>query len=327
MPGRCRPRPAGWPRRAWPGRALRRGGPDRRGPIAASLRPGGSLVDGWHDGGGDLVGPAVHQGRREVDGHRVDFPAREQEVEDLSRTWGRWPRPRGRSGCDAPPLRGHSSATRLWSSARELGHLRGHCSRRRRQRARPGRPTLLNTATRSPWPSGWDPTTWATSKSSSMVSTRITPVWRNRAATVSSELASAAVCEEAARRPTALRPAFTATTGLDRLNWRASRANLRGLPNDSRYSRPTPVASSSAHHDKEVVAAHVGLVAHRDEAREPDAPLFRLGQDGDAEAAGLGGKPEARRPSACPWQRWRSSKLSGSVLSTPKQLGPTIRMP
>ena len=81
------------------------------------------------------------------------------------------------------------------------------------------------------------------------MSTRITPVWRNSAATVSSELASAAVCEDAALRPTAERPDFTATTGLERLNSRASRANLRGLPNDSRYRSATPVASSSPHHD------------------------------------------------------------------------------
>ena len=75
--------------------------------------------------------------------------------------------------------------------------------------------------------------------------------------------------------------------GLDRLSSRARRANLRGLPNDSRYSRPTVVASSSAHHDEQVVAAHVRLVAHGDEARQADPALVGLGQDGYTEPAGL----------------------------------------
>ncbi len=67
-----------------------------------------------------------------------------------------------------------------------------------------------------------------------MVSTRMTPAWRNSASTATSGLASAAVCDDAARVPARERPLFTATIGLWREIRRASRANLRGFPNDSR---------------------------------------------------------------------------------------------
>ena len=72
--------------------------------------------------------------------------------------------------------------------------------------------------------------------------TRITPACSNSACT-------AGVVD---RRPrgrecgvrSACRPHFTAITGLVRASRRASRANLRGLPKDSRYSRTTSVPGS-----------------------------------------------------------------------------------
>ena len=59
------------------------------------------------------------------------------------------------------------------------------------------------------------------------------PGW-NSASTASSEPASAAVCEPAARIPARLRPLFMARIGLRRATRRAMRPKRRGLPNDSR---------------------------------------------------------------------------------------------
>ena len=99
----------------------------------------------------------------------------------------------------------------------------------------PRPPAFVTMATRSPFGGGWFARIVATSNISSSVSVRITPAWRNRASTVTSEAASSApVWEAAARAPAALRPDFTAMIGLRRLTSRASRANRRGFPNDSR---------------------------------------------------------------------------------------------
>jgi hypothetical protein len=49
-----------------------------------------------------------------------------------------------------------------------------------------------------------------------------------------SGLARAAVCDEAARLPAVVRPLLTATIGFFRETRRATRLNVRGLPNDSR---------------------------------------------------------------------------------------------
>ncbi len=74
-----------------------------------------------------------------------------------------------------------------------------------------------------------------TSKSSLMVVARITPACRNSASTVASEPeTSAPVCDPAARAPAVPRALLTATIGLVRDSRRATRANVRGLPNDSR---------------------------------------------------------------------------------------------
>ena len=62
----------------------------------------------------------------------------------------------------------------------------------------------------------------------------MTPAWSNRASTVADGAAAAAVCEAPARFPAEERPENTARTGLRRASARTIRANLRGLPNDSR---------------------------------------------------------------------------------------------
>ncbi len=84
------------------------------------------------------------------------------------------------------------------------------------------------------------------SSSSCSVSARSTPAWRNSASMTASLPASAAVCDAAARAPARLRPLRMARIGFERATRPATRANLRGLPNDSRYSSTTSVSGSSS---------------------------------------------------------------------------------
>ena len=98
----------------------------------------------------------------------------------------------------------------------------------------PGPPPLVSTATRRPAGTGWADSTAATSNISSSVPARMTPAWWNSASTATSPAASAAVCEDAARRPAPVRPDFTATIGLCRDTRRAILANRRGSGTDSR---------------------------------------------------------------------------------------------
>ncbi len=118
------------------------------------------------------------------------------------------------------------------------------------------------------------------------------------ALTATSDLAtSAPVCAPAARAPAAPRALFTATIGVERERRRATRANVRGFPKDSRYSSTTPVAGSVLPEAQEVVAGQVGLVADRDEGREADPELARVLQQRDPQAAALREHPHvaARR--------------------------------
>jgi hypothetical protein len=98
----------------------------------------------------------------------------------------------------------------------------------------PNPPAFVSTATRRPSGSGWADRSTETSTSSSRLSARITPAWWKSASTAASELVSAAVCDPAAFAPADVRPVFSARIGFERETRRAMRANLRGLPNDSR---------------------------------------------------------------------------------------------
>ena len=114
----------------------------------------------------------------------------------------------------------------------------------------PGPPALVTIPTRRPAGMGWLASSEATSNSSARLSVRITPAWSNRASTVTSEAASRApVWEEVALAPAAERPLLTASTGLVLATRRAMRANLRGLPNDSRYSSTRSVRSSCSQNE------------------------------------------------------------------------------
>ena len=83
--------------------------------------------------------------------------------------------------------------------------------------------------TRRPAGSGWPDRSRPTSNSSPTVSTRITPERANSAVTEVASGPGAAPPSPGGRAGEA-----TATIGLVRLMTRASRANLRGLPNVSR---------------------------------------------------------------------------------------------
>ena len=104
-------------------------------------------------------------------------------------------------------------------------------------------PEPASTATRRPVGRGWAASSWATSSSWCWLSTRTTPDWRS--------ISSRARRGTRVRRtacPTGTtcpdRPAVTTTTGMLAASLRATRANLRGLPIDSRYSPATEVLAS-----------------------------------------------------------------------------------
>ena len=120
--------------------------------------------------------------------------------------------------------------------ASEIRSMRSPAVSQASAQATPGPPALVSTATRSPRGSGWRASSPATSNISPTVSARSTPACANNASTVTSVAASSApMCDDAARRPAAAaRALLTATIGLAVVIRRAIRANLRGLPNDSR---------------------------------------------------------------------------------------------
>ena len=91
---------------------------------------------------------------------------------------------------------------------------------------------------------GWLASRAAVSRSSPMSRVAMMPACANSASRVTSGEAAAAVCEAAARCPAAERPACTVRTGMWAPTWRAVWPNLRGLPNDSRYSTASLVAGS-----------------------------------------------------------------------------------
>src|SRR5450759_5995251 len=84
---------------------------------------------------------------------------------------------------------------------------------------------------------------------------------------------SAPVCDDVARLPAGERPPLTARIGFERLTRRAIRANLRGLPNDSRYSMIKSVAPSASQYWMKSLPARSALLPTdtNDEIPEPRA--------------------------------------------------------
>ena len=168
----------------------------------------------------------------------------------------------------------------------------------------------------------------ATSKSSPSVSARMTPAWRKSASTVTSEAASSApVCEPAARAPAAERPDLTARIGLRARDPRgrsgrsgAGSRTTRGRAGSRRCPGPAPSSAGG-----------------RCPRGRPCCPSTRT-----TTARGRGARPRSMTaiPSAPLWDtkpirpgrrrgrgEGRVQPTSGAVLRTPRQLGPTSRMP
>ena len=155
------------------------------------------------------------------------------------------------------------------------------------------------------------------SSSSCSVAARSTPAWRNSASTTASRPASAAVCEAAARAPARLgRSAWPGSASSAQRVLR-SRANLRGLPNDSRYSSTTSVSGSSSQYSSrsfDETSALLPIDTNADSPRprasacsssaRPSAPLC----DENATRPGGNARRRERRVEA----RRRSTRCRGS---------------
>ena len=127
-------------------------------------------------------------------------------------------------------------------------------------------------------------------------------------------------------RPAGPRPAFRATTGVNRQTLRARRAKRRGSPKPSRYSSTTRVRSSRSHHARRSVAETsaafprltkaerpIPLRAQWAKAASPSPPLWdarAMRPSGGDAGAKVASKPAAPAP-----------------LHRPRQLGPTRRSP
>ena len=125
------------------------------------------------------------------------------------------------------------------------------------------------------------------------MSARSTPAWRKTASTAVSEPARAAVCDPAALLPALERPLFIARIGFSRASRRASRANLRGLPNDSRYIKTRSVLGVVLPPLEQIVGRDVRLVSDRDEGRDADASRLCPFEQRQPECPGLRGEADA----------------------------------
>ncbi len=174
--------------------------------------------------------------------------------------------------------------------------------------------------TRFPAGSGWLASSTPTSSSSATVSTRITPDWANSALT--------AVASGPTESPTPGGRAgeASATTGLSRPMCRASRANLRGLPNVSRYNMITSVAGSPCQYcNRSLPETSARLPA--------ETKLDRPSPRRSASASSATPKaPDWLKMPTRPGPGNRGARValrrtSGSVFATPRQFGPITRMP
>jgi hypothetical protein len=122
------------------------------------------------------------------------------------------------------------------------------------------------------------------------------------------------------------RPHLTATIGIVWDTRRATRANLRGLPNDSRYSRATCVCGSCSQYSSRSLPDRSALLPTdtNDDSPTPSLPAASMiaipspplcDKKPDLPGIALGGANVALR------------RTSAAVLSTPRQLGPTNRIP
>ena len=193
--------------------------------------------------------------------------------------------------------------------------------------ASPGPPALVRTATRPPRGSGWRASRPATSNISPTVSARSTPACANSASTFTSAAASSAPsCDDAARRAPAVRALLTATIGFAVVIRRAMRPNRRGFPNDSRWSANTAVPGSCSQYSRKSLPERSALSPI--ETNEEN-PIPR------AAAASIAAIPNPPLWAAKPMlpgggvvgASVASRAISGPGLATPRESGPTSRIP
>ena len=125
--------------------------------------------------------------------------------------------------------------------------------------------------------------------------------------------------------PAAVVPLLSARIGLRRATRRARRPNLRGLPNDSRYSSTSSVSSSSSHHSSRSFVETSALFPIETKAERPSPRDAAASSSASPSAPLWEEKPMLPRGAGA---RARTSR-SGAAPATamPRQFGPTSRAP
>ena len=176
----------------------------------------------------------------------------------------------------------------------------------------PGPPALVRIATRLPRGTGWLASSVATSNSSSIVVVRMTPACWNSASTMTVARGQGAGVRRRRARAHG-RPA-----GLDRDDRLGASDPARDLAELARIAEALQVQQDHVGVRvlgpvlDQVVARHVGLVAHRNERREADVQLARVVEDGESECTALRRHRDAG-PVAARWARtwhraWRPDR-------------------
>ena len=189
-----------------------------------------------------------------------------------------------------------------------------------------GPPAFVRIPTRGPAGSGCVESARATSNISPTESTRRTPVCSRSASTATSGPASAPVCDAAARPPSAVRPAFTQTTGFVRVRRRATGVKCRGLPKLSRYMSTIFVAGSSCQYRSRSLPETSALLPRLANMRMPrprssawSRIVTPIAPDWERNAMPPGlGKVRAKVA---------SMRTPGSVFRRPMQFGPRSLIP
>ena len=160
---------------------------------------------------------------------------------------------------------------------------------------------------------------------SSSVSTWMIPAWRNIASTAAW---GAEICRTVCPigTPCVVRPDRTATTGLRSETRRAIRENLRGLPIDSRYIITTSVASSSSQYCRRSLPETSARLPALTNVEMPRPRFLTFSRIAEPSAPDWQKNP-ARPRAGITDDRDALTDTVGSVLMTPRQLGPISRRP
>ena len=182
--------------------------------------------------------------------------------------------------------------------------------------------------TRRPAGSGWAASTWAMSKSCRIESARMTPA----CARISSSAPEARSSSPVSRTwwpggsSCPVRSDFTTTTGLTRLTRRAMRANLRGLPIDSRYRPTARVSGSSSQYWRRSLPDRSARLPAETKVEMPRPSRVARARRAVPRAPDWLKSPRLPR-SGRKGDRDEFRDTSSAVLAMPKLLGPTTRMP